>query len=101
MVINLAIAETTEEESTNTAAADNSEFFHTCSDGDYDKFKSLLDADPSLIHATTKDGEHARTRIDGTVNITALRRLGRTNLSRVRSAAAPVVTTSGAEKSNG
>lgn len=59
MMINLATAATTKEESTkNTAAADNSEFFHTCSDGNYDKFKSLLDADPSLIHATTKDGEH-------------------------------------------
>lgn len=58
MMIHLATATTTEGENTNTAAADNSEFFHTCSDGNYDKFKSLLDADPSLVHATTKDGEH-------------------------------------------
>lgn len=60
-MIHLATATTTEGENTNTASAaeaDNSEFFHTCSDGNYDKFKSLLDANPSLVHATTKDGEH-------------------------------------------
>ncbi len=55
----LATATTTESKDTTTASPeDNSEFFHTCSDGNYDKFKSLLTANPQLIHATTKDGEH-------------------------------------------
>lgn len=63
MTIHLAAAAvaTEEGEGTNTASAeeaDNSEFFHTCSEGNYEKFKSLLDANPSLVHATTKDGEH-------------------------------------------
>ena len=40
------------------SATDNSEFFHSCSDGNYDKFKSLIDADETLVKATTKDGEH-------------------------------------------
>ena len=49
---------TTESKDTSTSPDDNSEFFHTCSDGNYDKFKSLLSTNPQLIHATTKDGEH-------------------------------------------
>ena len=50
---------------------DNSEFFHTCSGGDYDKFKSFLDADPTLVHATTPDGEHCLhlCAISGNVDI--------------------------------
>mmetsp|Transcript_25866 Transcript_25866/g.42702 ORF Transcript_25866/g.42702 Transcript_25866/m.42702 type:complete len:216 (+) Transcript_25866:182-829(+) len=63
-VFNLTTATSTEEESSTNSATnnnnndDNSEFFHTCSDGNYDKFQSLLTTNPSLIHATTKDGEH-------------------------------------------
>ena len=53
---NLAAATSTEEAT--TVADDNSEFFRTCSDGNYEKFQSLLSTNPSLIHATTKDGEH-------------------------------------------
>ena len=50
---------------------DNSEFFHTCSGGDYDKFKTFLDADPTLVHATTPDGEHCLhlCAISGNVDI--------------------------------
>jgi hypothetical protein len=69
MVTHLATA--TAAEDTNTEAADNSEFFLTCSDGNFDKFKTLLDADPTLLHATTKDGEHCLhlCAISGTTDI--------------------------------
>ena len=56
MIIGANAAAAVEDETDTTN--DNSEFFHTCSGGDYDKFKSFLDADPTLVHATTKDGEH-------------------------------------------
>ena len=37
---------------------ENSEYFFACSGGELSKVKSLLESDPSLVHKTTKDGEH-------------------------------------------
>ena len=36
----------------------NADFFHACSGGELATFKTLVEKDPSLVHATTKDGEH-------------------------------------------
>ena len=36
----------------------NSEYFFACSGGEFDTAKVLLEKDPSLAHATTKNGEH-------------------------------------------
>mmetsp|Transcript_24199 Transcript_24199/g.37946 ORF Transcript_24199/g.37946 Transcript_24199/m.37946 type:complete len:211 (+) Transcript_24199:109-741(+) len=60
----LTVATTTEslDESTTSSpsSTDNAEFFHTCSEGNYPKFKSLLTTNnpKDLIHSTTPDGEH-------------------------------------------
>ena len=36
----------------------NSDYFFACSGGEFDTAKILLEKDPSLAHATTKNGEH-------------------------------------------
>ncbi|KAL7551387.1 hypothetical protein ACHAWF_018151 [Thalassiosira exigua] len=37
---------------------ENSEYFFACSGGDLAAVTEKMDADPSLVHKTTKDGEH-------------------------------------------
>ncbi|KAL7523736.1 hypothetical protein ACHAXR_000308 [Thalassiosira sp. AJA248-18] len=37
---------------------ENSEYFFACSGGELATTKTLLEKDPSLVHATTQDGEH-------------------------------------------
>ena len=37
---------------------ENSDYFFACSGGDLSKVKTLLQKDPSLVHKTTKSGEH-------------------------------------------
>lgn len=43
---------------TNPENDENSEYFFACSGGELSTVKSLLEKDPSLVHKTTKDGEH-------------------------------------------
>jgi ankyrin repeat protein len=37
---------------------ENSDYFFACSDGELSKIETLLEKDLSLVHKTTKDGEH-------------------------------------------
>jgi len=53
---------------------ENADFFFACSreeGGEFAKVKSLVEADPTLVHATTKDGEHCLhlTAISGNAEI--------------------------------
>lgn len=44
--------------STEEQPPENTEYFHACSSGDLSIVTSLLEADPALVHTTTRDGEH-------------------------------------------
>jgi len=44
--------------SSDPAEEENSEYFFACSGGEFDTAKMLLEKDPTLAHATTKNGEH-------------------------------------------
>lgn len=51
VLVSVAIGATSPEE-------ENSEYFFACSGGELSTIKTLLERDPSLVHKTTKDGEH-------------------------------------------
>ena len=36
----------------------NADYFFACSGGDFDAIKIKVEKDPSIVHATTRDGEH-------------------------------------------
>ena len=44
--------------STEEQPPENTEYFHACSSGDLSTVTSLIASDPTLVHATTRDGEH-------------------------------------------
>mmetsp|Transcript_55877 Transcript_55877/g.118832 ORF Transcript_55877/g.118832 Transcript_55877/m.118832 type:complete len:198 (-) Transcript_55877:456-1049(-) len=52
----------------------NSEYFFACSGGEIDKIKTLVEVDPSLVHATTRDGEHCLhlSALSGNVEVAKL-----------------------------
>lgn len=53
---------------------ENSAFFFACSGGDVSTVKAMLENDPSLAHATTKQGEHCLhlTALSGSAEIAKL-----------------------------
>ncbi|KAL3823181.1 hypothetical protein ACHAXA_010065 [Cyclostephanos tholiformis] len=68
MVLVSAVASSSDPE------GENSEYFFACSGGEAGKVKMLLEKDPSLAHATTKNGEHCLhlTAISGSAEIAKL-----------------------------
>lgn len=58
----------------NPEEEENSEYFFACSGGEFSTVKTLLEKDPSLVHTTTKDGEHCLhlSALSGNAEIVAL-----------------------------
>ena len=58
----------------NPEEEENSEYFFACSGGEFQTVKTLLEKDPSLVHTTTKDGEHCLhlSALSGNAEIVAL-----------------------------